>query len=288
MGDSSHWQRIRSPAAAGARETKTTNDATSALGEPSVSFAAAQLAIGVFGAAIVLSYPVGFITLWVQIMDTYGYVYSDALYATSMVPSSVVAGQAVFVLLGAPIAVYIMYFLAALYAWMFEWQRKNMRKNKTRMMLGFVLYFGVMIVVYIIPFSLIGYYAFGLGTLSLVKAYVCGVALISIWLCGLISGLLFQRGTRANGSGRYTRSVIIAGIPFVVGAFITGVCTNILLFGISLPTVELLKENSDERVEGTLLTHMDGSWHLINSSQPNHPLITVPNERVFKVKIAEQ
>jgi hypothetical protein len=27
MGDSSHWQRIRSPAAAGARETETTNDA---------------------------------------------------------------------------------------------------------------------------------------------------------------------------------------------------------------------------------------------------------------------
>jgi len=106
MGDSNHWQRIRSPAAAGTRETKTTNDATSAntepLGKPSVPFAAAQLAVGVFGAVIVLIYPIGFITLWVQIMDTYSYDFSDALYATSMVPTSVVSGQAVFVLLGAP------------------------------------------------------------------------------------------------------------------------------------------------------------------------------------------
>jgi hypothetical protein len=242
------------------------------------------LAIGVFGAAIVLSYPVGFITLWVQIMDTYGYDYSDALYAASMVPSSVVAGQAVFVLFGAPIAAYIMYFLAALYAWMFGWRRKN----KTSMRLWLLLYVGIMIVVYFIPLSLIAYYSFWRDTLSVVKGYVCGVALISIVGCGLMSGLLFQRGTKAKDSGRYTRSIIIAGIPFVVGAFITGVCTNILLFGIALPTVELLKKNSDERVEGTLLAHMDGSWHLINSSQPNHPLITVPNERVFKVKIAEQ
>jgi hypothetical protein len=102
MGDSNHWQRIRSPAAAGTRETKTTTDATSAnsdsLGDPSPSFAAVQLAVGVFGAVIVLIYPIGFITLWVQIMDTYSYDFSDALYATSMVPTSVVAGQAVFVL----------------------------------------------------------------------------------------------------------------------------------------------------------------------------------------------
>jgi hypothetical protein len=288
MGDSNHWQRIRSPAAAGARETKTTNDATSAntdpLGEPSVSFAAAQLAVGVFGAAIVLTYPLGFITLWVQIMDTYGYSNSDALYATSMVPTSVVAGQAVFVLFGAPIAAYAMYFIAALYVWVFKWRRAN----KTRIRLWWLLYVGITIVVYVIPCGVIFYYTFWRNALSTVTAVVSVVAVMSLFGGSVTSASLLQRGTKAQGSGRYKRSVFIAGIPFVVGALITGVCTNILLSGIALPTIELQKKNSDERVEGTLLSHMDGSWHLINSSQPNHPLITVPNEKVFKVKIAEQ
>jgi hypothetical protein len=281
MGDSSHWQRIRSPAAAGARETKTTNDATSALGEPSVSFAAAQLAIGVFGAAIVLSYPVGFITLWVQIMDTYSYDFSDALYATSMVPTSVVAGQAVFVLGYAPLAAYVMYNIARLRHEVFK-EMSKLTSKLGSVLQRLLLIIGVAVVVFAIFYGVIWYFY------SLLKAILFITSLYLLIFGGLFSGMLYEGLTKAQGPGRYTRSIIIAGIPFVVSALITGVCMNILFSGLELPTIELLKKNSDNRVEGTLLSHMDGSWHLINSSQPKHPLIAVPNERVFKVKIAEQ
>jgi hypothetical protein len=282
MEYSKRGQRIRSPAAAGARETKTTTDSTSAntdpLGEPSVSFAAAQLAVGVFGAAIVLTYPLGFITLWVEIMDTYGYGTSDALYATSMVPTSVVAAQAGSILVGAPLAAYIMYYIARLFPWWLKASRKNETSAKVRM----AMFVGIPTSVMLILYSL-----WWLDILSPAKAGVSIAALYALYFGGSFSGMLYQ-GTKAQGSGRYTRSVIISVIPFVVGALVTGLCINILLFGTALPKVELLKKNSDERVEGTLLSHMDGSWHLINSSQPKHPLIAVPNERVFKVKIAEQ
>src|SRR5215211_7688633 len=161
MGDSNHWQRIRSPAAAGTRETKTTTDATSAnsdsLGDPSPSFTAVQLAVGVFGAVIVLIYPIGFITLWVQIMDTYSYDFSDALYATSMVPTSVVAGQAVFVLGYAPLAAYVMYNIARLRHEVFK-EMSKLTSKLGSVLQRLLLIIGVAVVVFAIFYGVIWYF----------------------------------------------------------------------------------------------------------------------------------
>jgi hypothetical protein len=253
---------------------KNTNDATSANtdtpGQISVRIAAFQLAVGVFGAAIVLIYPVGFITLWVQIMDTYGYDISDAFYATSMVPTNVVAGQAVFVLVYAPIAANI---LGLAYL------GTELLKDKPSLMQRTPLFVAITIAVLVISIIVIGYF------FSRVKATV-----FTIGLCVLIYGglaMLYDPLTEAHGPRTHTHS-IRGAIPLVVSGLITGVCMNILFYGLELPTIELQKKSSDDSVEGILLSHTDGFWHLINSSQPKHPLIAVPNERVSKVKIAEQ
>jgi hypothetical protein len=55
-----------------------------------------------------------------------------------------------------------------------------------------------------------------------------------------------------------------------------------------LPTIQLQKKHSDDSVKGTLLSHSDGFWNLINAASDTRPLIAIPNERVFRVTIAEQ
>ncbi len=265
---------------------KKAKDAGAPPGESSALLAAAQLAVGAFGAAILLVYPIGFLTLWVQIIRTHDYSSPEALFATSMVPTSVVAGGALFVLLIAPFAAFLMFYIALLFAWLFE-KQSVAQKEKRRFRLWFWLTMVVYLVVTLVPLGTIYYYGIWRDPPPHMGGWILLVAVFSLCIGGFVSGSLFHRATVAQGSGRHLRYIVPA-IPFATGAVVAGVCLNMLISELRLPTIELQKKHSDDSVKGTLLSHSDGSWHLINSAADTRPLLAIPDERVFKVTIAEQ
>src|SRR5215210_3999328 len=99
MGDNNHWQRIRSPAAAGARETKPTNtnqDNRSSWWD----YAAGASALLIFTSGLI--YVLGLFTLWAPIAMT-NTDYLTAWHAASLVPKTVVAGLGVQQLVAFPL-----------------------------------------------------------------------------------------------------------------------------------------------------------------------------------------
>lgn len=265
---------------------KKAKDAGAPPGESSALLAAAQLAVGAFGGAILLVYPIGFLTLWVQIMLTHDYSSPEALFATSMVPTSVVAGGALFVLITAPSAAFLMFYIALLFAWLIEKQSAAL-KEKKRFRLWTWLPTVVYLVITFVPLGTIFYYGILRDPPPHMGAWILLAAVFSLCIGGSFSGSLSHRANVAQGSGRHLRYIVPA-IPFAAGAVVVGVCLNMLISELRLPTIELQKKHSDDSVKGTLLSHSDGSWHLINSAADTRPLLAIPDERVFKVTIAEQ
>jgi hypothetical protein len=195
---------------------KKANDAgTHPPGESSALVAAAQLSVGAFGAAILLVYPIGFLTLWVQIMRMYDYSAPEALYATSMVPTSVVAGGALFVLFVAPATAFLMFYIALIYAWLLE-KMTAARGEKTRRRLWMLLYLVVTKVVMLVPLVTIYYYGILRSPPPNMGAWIWLASIFSVFAGGFFSGILFYQVDEAQGSG-YLRYIVPA-IPFVVGA----------------------------------------------------------------------
>ena len=115
MEDRNHWQRIRSPAAAGAKETKPTNDATSdRTSDPGKRFTLSFGGLSALTATVGgLTYLLGLFVFALPIRRVYEIDFTAAWYATSLVPKTVVAGQGVTGMLGAPLMIGVLFILVA-------------------------------------------------------------------------------------------------------------------------------------------------------------------------------
>jgi hypothetical protein len=253
---------------------------TRSVGE--VALGIVQVAVGFFGALVVLIYPIGFITLWLQMMRAYGFNRDNALYATSLVPTSDVAAQIISILPNSYVALFVMIFIGYFRSWMTA--QGQGRWLKFKRWLGR----GILTVLYAGSTILVGYFGLGRNVLTQVEMWLCLVTIFAIFLGGIGGGTLFQRAIAVpERSGRYMRYLGGAALGYL-GALIAGVCLTAFVYSPALPTVSVDKKQSQKQVVATLLSHSDGFWHLVNYASDTWSLIAIPNERVFKVTIAEQ
>jgi hypothetical protein len=103
MGDRKRWQRIRSPAATEAREIKPANGATSDRGKRfTLSLGELSALTATIGG---LTYLLGLFVFALPIRRVYPGDFSEAWYATALVPKTLVAGQGATGMLGVPLGV---------------------------------------------------------------------------------------------------------------------------------------------------------------------------------------
>jgi hypothetical protein len=291
MGNSNHWQRIRSPAAAGAKETNSTNDATSDRG---MRF---TLSLGELSALTAtvggLTYLMGLFVFALPIGRVYPVDFTEAWYATSLVPKTLVAGQGASGMLGLPLAfgVSIGFGLA-----LYDLIRSNHRSVRTlwqkerapgKVSLVFLLVF---------PAVFSGEWYF------LYQSFLIGAVIMIVFL--LMSVFVLRSRLRATNLnfkfdffGRNARSLVL---PIFILLFLSQFALNAVTVAQEsdppLPRVKITwvadPTNSTKAkiTEGDLLTHTESFWYVLNKADQNKGgqdggLTAIPDDKVQHVRI---
>jgi hypothetical protein len=247
-------------------------------GDSSLLFQALQFVLGFLGVVVLLIYPLGFITLWLAMARTYGYNFQDALYATSLVPTSVVIGQAVVILSASGLAAICMFVRGRLSSGRSSGEKTTAKRLKL---------WACWIVVLVSLGIIVVYTTFLRGTLPKMAGYLYLVAIGAVFVGGEGSVFFFQQATKVQGTVRTMHYFGGALIAYLC-ALIVGVCvTAASPSGPALPTIELQKKHSADCAMGKLLSHSDGYWHVIDRSDGKPLLKAIPNENVSEVTIVE-
>jgi hypothetical protein len=296
MGDSKRWQRIRSPAATGARETKPANDATSDRGRRfTLSFGELSALIATVGG---LTYLLGLFVFALPIKRVYPVDFTEAWYATSLVPKTLVAGQGATRMLGWPlyvgVSILVSFALLDLAFFNYQFVVALWREVKSaRFLMIMVAALGVL--------STLFFYLFE-G--SFLGSAIVGLGALLMFILGLRELRLFYQG-RSLEFNLLTGRSYIPGRSYPISwgfALYTVIITFLLQFALQavevaqktdppLPRVEITwtadASNSTKATltEGKLLTHTESFWYVLKKDGQDAGLSAIPDDKVQHVRI---
>jgi hypothetical protein len=206
-------------------------------------------------------YVLGLVGLAMPIYRTFTHDLSTAWYVVSMVPRTVVAGQGVRIWLQWPIFVIALAFIGG-----FLWGLIIGGSSRTDLVL------------LLVGFVIVAYQArkLKMGCLSALLYLIgveVGVVLINLG-AGNYIGYLVQSGT----------STLVGTIEIFFGSLLVGLLPAITAQP-PLPKVVLAKQDGPtieevpDSLEGRLVAHSDGFWHLFVEEQ--HELLSIPDDKVL-------
>lgn len=204
-----------------------------------------QLVIGFVGLLALLSYPVGLVTLWVQVRSEFGYDGWSALYLASLVPKTmVIAKTATFLSTLLP-ALALVGGSSYIFSYLFQ-----------RRLRGVILSLTVLLGLIYLSIEGYGLYEFGSDgalTLHTFELTVYAVAPCLSLLTGLLIGGRAVQMPARHWSGRdavalYTAAILISGV-------LAG------LRELHLPKVTL--DSGEHQTEVSIFAHSNGYWHVL-------------------------
>jgi hypothetical protein len=238
-----------------------------------------ELAIGYLGIALVLIYPIGLAISWLQLLDSYSV--PTALYATSLLPTTVVVGSKVVAILAWSFVAGVLAALSA--AIMVDYHLKQeerhtasrggwwgyIKRHKQLVISG--LGIGILL-------PLAAFYPF--FSLHSVLDYVLYVSyLIAAMVGGAVRGWL--EGQRDSVETLAWRRV--AGIAALFGGVILGAICLAGIEELSLPSAEFSAGAHVDK--GSLLSHADGYWYVLDGEGS---LLAIPDDEAGEVRIPGQ
>jgi hypothetical protein len=283
MGERKRWRRIRSPAAAGARETKPSNDATS---DPGRRFTLSLGEISALTATVGgLTYLLGLFVFALPIRRVYPMDFSAAWHATSLVPKTVVAGQGVTGMLGLPLL-----FGAGFFAYFALWDLVNSNYQTV----GTLWRPGAKVFLILTALSpVVMFVMVWLGSGSLLKGALWLIALLLVVLVTL-RGMLRQRNQNLKFEffSHVGRDVFLPTLIIVLLIqFALQAVTVAQESDPPLPRVEITwsTDTSDSTkatlTEGKLLTHTESIWYVLKKDGQDAGLTAIPDDEVQHVRI---
>lgn len=262
----------------------------------------AGLIAGYVGVLAVLTYPIGFLTTTLQLMSDFGYGFSEAAYATYLMPAPVVATTIFTVLF------FSLFSLTATGGWatvvwqtkarwekfldyadLKDWAREALSSRTARLTQRYAL----LVLALLIPTA-------ELSLASTTDYFIYAGYVVLSAMGGLIGGRLMSKEIEDDERRRsqmndvdsyrsymmtyYERRVRLYGAIAVtwVGAVVAAVCLS-GLWPSSLTKVELGSESASHEVN--LLSHRDGYWHVIDH---NGDVVSVPNAEAGAVRVIEK
>jgi hypothetical protein len=283
MGERNNWQRIRSPAAAGARETKPTNNATR---DPGKRF---PLSLGELSALTAtvggLTYLLGLFVFALPIRRVYPIDLSAAWYATSLVPKTVVAGQGVTGMLGFPLMVCAFIFV---YLALSDLVISNYQTVGTLWRSGTKVYVVLMALFPVVSF---------IGAWLLFGSFLKGaLLLIAVLLTVLFSLRIVLRQRNQDLKFEFFSLYARSGfLPILIIALLLQFANQAVTVAQEsdppLPRVEITwtTDTSDSTkatlTEGKLVTHTESFWYILNQGGQEAGLTAIPDDKVQHVRI---
>lgn len=212
-----------------------------------------QTVLAFVGVVIILVYPIGFASFWIQLWRYYDLDLSTALYAASTVPSTVLAGNLVNILkslvLSGGIALTVFMFTPSYYM---QFRSALSRKERVIIFVGLVGLF-LLLALEALSWGFI----FTIRSLSDVLWYA--LFLVFAFGGGMLGGYLGYLALRERSSWGLIRAQALVYLAAVVGALV--------LSGLQIPALPTVEFNSEGHKEGeilSLLSHSDGYWYVID------------------------
>lgn len=248
----------------------------------------------VLTAAGVTIYVLGLIGIYISIRRNTLRHTSTAWYVTSLVPRTVVAGHGVRIWLGLPLFFTV---VGLLIVGVTAVVRTTWLVQNTYLVLsGFTLAIFGFIWVYTLLYTLLirGQLRWSIWLVNTITQWV-GAFSIGLAAALFSKGLGKEAGKPAPGFvwiDSIQNVFLVGGVLLFVGAFFCGV-TLAMTIVVDLPFPRVRIALKDEgvtlkgvRLEGQLVAHSDGFWHLF--SDKDKEFLSIPDERVLAVRIQER